>query len=114
MVEKNRIEEKQVLRIKPRDIIEIWKEFWNPIPEEKTEEEEILEDNNITDAEKKALIKALKSTEKLSNKLFRNSYKTTKLEIKDAKKSAEEALEKDKDKIQKQISEKIKNNEREI
>ncbi len=114
MVEKNKIDEEQVLRIKPKDIIDMWKGFWNPIPEEKTEEEKILGDNNITDAEKKALIKALKNTEKLSNQLFKNSYKTKKLEIKDAKKSAEEALEKDKNKIKKQISEKIKNNEREI
>lgn len=108
------IEENKVLKIKPKDILDMWKGFWNPTPEEKTEEEEILGNNNITETEKKELLKALKSAEKLSSQLFKNSYKTTRLEIKDTKKSAEKALEKDESKTQKQISEKIENTEREI
>ncbi len=76
------------------DILAMWRAFWNPIPEEVTQEEEILKSDEITDAERKELLKALDSSEKLSNKLFRNSYKTTKLEA-ELKQSAKEAIEKE-------------------
>lgn len=77
------------------DILAMWKAFWNPTPEEITQEEEILKSDEITDAERKELLKALDSSEKLSNKLFRDSYKTAKLEVTDLKQSAKEAIEKE-------------------
>jgi len=74
------------------DILALWKAFWNPTAEEVTQEEEILSSNEITDAERKELLKALDSNEKLSNKMFRNSYKTTKLEVSDLKQSAKDSI----------------------
>lgn len=76
------------------DILAMLKAFWNPIPEEVTQEEEILKSDEITDAERKELLKALDSSEKLSSKLFRNSYKTAEIEVSNFKQSAKDALKK--------------------
>lgn len=87
---------KKDINVKERniDISAIWKAFWNPTAEEITQEEEILSNSEITENEKKELLKALDSNAKLSNKLFRNSYKTAKLEVTDLKQSAKKAVEK--------------------
>lgn len=82
------------------DFLAMWKAYWNPTAEEVTQEEEILANAKITEDEKKELLKALDSNAKLSNKLFRNSYKTAKLEVTDLKQSAKKAInEKNSDKI---------------
>lgn len=76
--------------IKP-DFRTMWKAFWNPDTVEKSQEEEILENEELTDEQKKELIKTLKSTEKIGSKMFRDSYKTVNLKDKNLAGSAKKA-----------------------
>lgn len=91
-----------IIKTKKREInfLSMWKDFWNPETQEKTEEEKILEDGSISDKEKKELLKALKGADKLSNTLFRESYKVTKLERSNLKDDAKVSLEQSKVKKQ--------------
>ena len=85
--------------------LDIWKQYWNPDPEELTEEEAILADQGLSDGEKKELLKALRNTEKMGNTIFQKSYnKTTNLKV-EARESAQKNLK------QKQI---IKEDKKEI
>lgn len=75
---------KENINIKERnfDILSMWKDFWNPTPEEVTDEESLLADKRISEEDKKELIKALKNTDKLGENLFKTSYKIAKLKVK--------------------------------
>jgi hypothetical protein len=57
------------VREKP-DFFAIFKGFWSIDSKEVSEEEGILESTQITDGEKKALLKALKSVDKLGKETF--------------------------------------------
>lgn len=59
------------------DFLSMWKDFWNPTPEEISKEEQILADNGISEIEKRELLKALEDVDKLGNKLFEKSYRTS-------------------------------------
>ena len=88
------------------DILGMWKDFWNPMPEEQTQEEEILGNINISEEDKKEMLKALKSAEKLGNSLFKNSYKTSRLKV-DSEKSIKDTLKQKSN--EKKIDEKVLN-----
>lgn len=64
------------------DLLSMWKDFWNPTPEEISDEESLLADKRISEEDKKELIKALKNTDKLGENLFKTSYKVAKLKTK--------------------------------
>ena len=84
--------------------LDMWKQFWNPEPEELTEEETILTDEELSDEEKKELIKALRNTEKMENIIFQNSYKKANLKV-EAKESAKQALKQNSKEMKKEIEE---------
>ena len=75
---------KENISVKERnfDILSMWRDFWNPTPEEISDEESLLADKRISEEDKKELIKALKNTDKLGENLFRTSYKTARLKVK--------------------------------
>ncbi len=76
------------IKTKRIDFLGMWKDFWGPETPEKSGEEEILSDQSISEADKKALLKALKDTDKLGNMLFRESYKVGTLQRKNLKEDA--------------------------
>ena len=71
-----------VVKEKKRDFLGLWKNFINGTPQELTQEESILNDQSISDADKKILLQSLKDEEKLANKMFKYYYKTTNLKSK--------------------------------
>lgn len=75
---------KENINVKERnfDILSMWRDFWNPTPEEISDEESLLADKRISEEDKKELIKALKNTDKLGENLFKTSYKTARLKVK--------------------------------
>ncbi len=77
---------------KKLDILGMWKNFWNPEAQEKSKEEEILQSNKISEDDKKELLESLDEMDKLSNKLFRDSYKVTILKRKNLKEDAKISL----------------------
>ncbi len=88
------------IKTKRTDFFAMWKDFWNPETIEKTKEEKILENEAISDKEKKELLKALNEADKLSNALFKKSYKVTKLQSSNFKDDAKVSLEQAKAKKQ--------------
>lgn len=96
---------KENVKERRTDFLSMWKYFWNPIPEEETEEEKISKDPTITESDKKELLKALKNTDKLSVSLFNFSPK------KSSKKSKAYNMG---DKIKKSIEPKSKNMNKDI
>lgn len=61
------------------DFINLWKSFLNPEAEEISQEEILLKDENISEDDRKELLASLKSTERIANKMFKDSYKTVNL-----------------------------------
>lgn len=98
-----------IIKTKRTDFLSMWKDFWNPEIPEKTIEEEILENGAISDKEKKELIKSLNGADKLSNALFRESYKVTKMQRKNLRDDAKLSLEQSKKRKEK-ASEKSETN----
>ena len=79
-----------VQKDKKLDFKALWRSFINPEPEELSEEEIILADDTLSEKDKKELLKSLQNNEKLLNKMFRDSYKTTNLKVKNAEISKEQ------------------------
>ena len=77
------------------EFIELWKDFWKADEQEKSEEEVILSNETLSEEVKRELLKTLKDTDKMANKMFRNSYKVTKLK---ADKAIEQSKEIDSEK----------------
>ena len=69
------------IKEKRTDFISMIKFFWNPSVEEKSDEEEILENNVITEKDKKELLRALKDTEKLGTDMLTISSRAKKSPI---------------------------------
>ena len=70
-------------RIKERktDFLALWRDFMSGGTAEKTQEEEILTSSEISNEDKKILLKALDDNERLMNKMFKNQYKTSNLKV---------------------------------
>ena len=68
-----------IVKDKKIDIIGLWKNFINGNPQELSQEEEILNNQSISESNKKILLQSLKDEEKLANRMFKDYYKTTKL-----------------------------------
>ena len=65
-----------IVKDKKTDILGLWKNFINGTPQELTQEESILKDQSISEADKKILLQSLKDEEKFANKIFKYYYKT--------------------------------------
>lgn len=93
-------------RIKERktDFLALWRDFMGAGKVEKTQEEEILTSTEISDEDKKILLKALNDNEKLINKMFKNQYKVSmsKVNHKEAAKKAVQEYNKEKSENNKQ------------
>lgn len=84
-----------ILKTKKTDFLSMFKSiFWSPEKPEKSEEENILLDSNISDEVKKTLLESLEENGKLANNLFRESYKVTSIKRKNLKEDAKIAIEK--------------------
>lgn len=71
-----------IVKEKKTDILGLWKNFISGNSQELTQEESILKDESISEADKKILLQSLKDEEKFANKIFKFYYKTMNLKSK--------------------------------
>ncbi len=84
----------KILETKKTDFLSMFKSmFWSPEKPEKSEEENILLNSDISDEVKKTLLESLEESDKLANNLFKQSYKVTKLQRNNLKKDAKIAIQ---------------------
>ena len=69
------------------DILSLWRNFINPVPEEQTREETILKDTKLSDSKKKELLKTLNRCDTMMGKMFsgNNYYEDLKVDAKNLK-----------------------------
>lgn len=84
-----------ILKTKKTDFLSMFKSmFWSTEKPEKSEEENILLNNDISDEVKKTLLESLEESDKLANNLFKQSYKVTTFKRNNLKEDAKIAIEK--------------------
>lgn len=83
-----------ILKTKKTDFLSMFKSmFWSPEEPEKSEEEDILLNSDISNEVKKTLLESLEERDKLANNLFKQSYKVAILQRKKLKEDAKIAIE---------------------
>ena len=73
--------ENKIVKEKKIDILALFKSFINPAPEELSQEEVILNNSTLSSTQKEELIKSLKNSDRIMDKLFKTSYKTLNLKV---------------------------------
>ena len=88
-----KIENNVINREKAAKFLDMWRKFWNPDAEELSQEEEISTSDAISDADKKSLMKALKTADGILKPTGGGvkSHLTHNIKV-EAKESAQKAL----------------------